>query len=120
MKKLIATIKKITAKVDLDELADNSRGFPDEFLSKLKKAAFIFVHKYPNADKALMGGDLIARAKLIQNYKDELLVIESKGLTEDEHIFLSLPGWKKLAKGYVEKIAENKAYVSGMGSDTIQ
>lgn len=93
---------------------------PDEFLIRLKKAAFVFVHKYPNADKALMGGDLLTRAKLLENIDNEVLVLEAKGLSPDTHVFLSLPSWKKLAKGYVEKIVSGRAYVVGMGSDVIE
>jgi hypothetical protein len=114
------------AAIDLEEIAYSNHGFVPEFLTLAKKAPFVFVHKYPDADAALKGMDLIARAPIVENYKDEILILSMKGATslggmkEGEHVFLSVPRWKKLAKGLVEKIADGKAYVVGMGSEAIE
>ncbi len=99
----------------VNELAEESRGMPDEFMRRLKKdPAFVFVHSYPNLDRVLQGGDLLSRAKLWGSHTAGVIVVSSDKLKQGTHVFLGLPGLRGVAKGYVEKIEGAHAYIVGM------
>lgn len=92
---------------------ESSRGFPNQF--EKPKHDLVFIHSYPNLDRVLMGMDVVNRSKAI--VVDGVMLTSAKGLKEGQHVFLGLPRLKGVAKGYVEAIIGDTAFLSGMGSE---
>lgn len=111
----------------------SGHGFPDEFTDKVQKLKFAFIHKYPNLDQVLKGGDLIGRPTFVQNLildgeiigmileaSDTDLPKFKKLLKKDNRIFIGVPQTKGVSAGYLEGIENNLLYISGMGSEILK
>ena len=108
--------------IDLSVLREGSNGIVDPILSKLKKGNLLFVSKHGNADRVLLGEDLLARLEIVEF--DDLLIQAKvpKGikLKPDTHIFYSTTGDKGIACGYIESVSKGIAYITGTNSEYIK
>ena len=112
-----------TKKAEFDQAAieatkESSRGFPDAIYKYAEKGGMLFVHSYPDMDAALAGQNVIGRPNSLMA-NEFIIIVEAKQMKakEGDYIFIGAPRLKGLAKAYVEKIVDGKAYIAGMGSE---
>ena len=107
-------------KINLKEIASESRTFAKEFKQYAKQNKRVFIHKHGNLDAVLMGMDLIMRATVKKWHKNEVIIVDGVKNLKEGHYFLGVVGLKKkVANVYLEKINEDTGYFISMGFDLI-
>ena len=99
--------------------AKNYNQFPKVILESVRKFESAFLHKYPNLDVVLQGGDLLDRPKLVAIEGKSLIamtVSDKCKVRAGEHVFLGAIRVKGVAAAYVDSRDGNTIYVGAMSS----
>ena len=94
--------------------------FPKAILDGVSKFGSAFLHKYPNLDAVLQGGDLLDRPKLVSVEGKSMFVMTVSPrckVKAGEHVFLGAIRVKGVASAYVDAREGNTVYIGSMSSN---
>lgn len=101
-------------KTELKQIAEDSRGFPTEFIKAVKKDAMIFVHSHGDLDACILGMSVQDRPTVVRWIGTDLLIVKGIWKSIVGHIFLGRVRSREFVNAYIEKIEGDTAYITSM------
>lgn len=99
---------------------EHYNNFPKTILDSVKKFESAFLHKYPNLDVVMQGGDLLDRPKLVRVEGKGVLVMTVAATCKvkaGDHVFLGAIRAPGVALAYIDSREGNTIRIGSMSSE---
>jgi hypothetical protein len=108
------------AAMDVKKMAAEYNDFPKAFLG-LKPGTIIFIHKYPNLDVVMKGGDLLTRGWFRGIIDKSLMRVQcATPIKKGQHVFIGYAGGKNIiGTAYVHEVDGDDALLGSMSSHLV-